>query len=268
MFLISKVNDSVHSQNKSHNSLKQIFLLPLSDERDSNHFQVEGTTSFETDVIRMSAIEVHSVPGLVYISEYIDTQLEEYLLTQIYRQPVVKWKVLANRRLQNWGGTPHSKGMIATTLPTWLLCIATRLEKDGFFPETPNHVLINEYLPGQGIEPHEDGPIYYPCAAILSLENEIVLDFYSKGVNSVTAEEIQQYTGSLLLEPRSLLIIRDSAYQNYLHGIQESFYIKKSSWLLNYCCDGEGEQVARKKRVSLTVRLVPKTVHNVVRLGK
>ncbi|GJD08215.1 Alpha-ketoglutarate-dependent dioxygenase alkB homolog 6 [Galdieria sulphuraria] len=201
----------------------------------------------------MSAIEVHSVPGLVYISEYIDTQLEEYLLTQIYRQPVVKWKVLANRRLQNWGGTPHSKGMIATTLPTWLLCIATRLEKDGFFPETPNHVLINEYLPGQ---------------AILSLENEIVLDFYSKGVNSVTAEEIQQYTGSLLLEPRSLLIIRDSAYQNYLHGIQESFYIKKSSWLLNYCCDGEGEQVARKKRVSLTVRLVPKTVHNVVRLGK
>ncbi|GJQ12229.1 hypothetical protein GpartN1_g4020.t1 [Galdieria partita] len=205
-----------------------------------------------------------AIPGIVYIPEYIDIQQEELLQAQIYSQSI--WKKLANRRLQNWGGTPHSKGMIATTLPDWLLCIAKRLEEEDFFPKTPNHVLINEYLPGQGIEPHEDGPIYYPCAAILSLESEIVMDFFAKQVNSETVEKIRQYSGSLLLEPRSLLIIRDSAYRDYLHGIQESFYIKKGPWLLNYPC--EEQQVARKKRLSLTVRLVPKTVHNVVRLGK
>jgi alkylated DNA repair protein alkB family protein 6 len=165
---------------------------------------------------------------------------------------------------------PHEKGMISTKLPYWLQNIATRLQQDGFFPTTPNHVLINEYLPGQGIEPHEDGPIYYSCAAILSLESEIVMDFYAKRVKSETAEGTREYAGSLLLQPRSLLIMRESAYVDYLHGIQESFYFTKGSWLLNYCCCGKEEerQVDRKKRVSLTFRLVTKTIPNVVRLGK
>lgn len=31
----------------------------------------------------------------------------------------------------------------------------------------PNHVLVNAYQPGQGIMPHEDGPLYHPAVAIL-----------------------------------------------------------------------------------------------------
>lgn len=157
--------------------------------------------------------------------------------------------------------------MIATTLPIWLQSITKRLQEEHLFPKTPNHVLVNEYLPGQGIDPHEDGPIYYPCATIISLESEIVMDFYAKGANSGTSSEIRQYCGSLLLEPRSLLIMQDSAYHDYLHGIEESFYVKKGPWLLNYSSDKE-EVIARKRRVSLTVRLITKTVDNVIRLGK
>ena len=29
----------------------------------------------------------------------------------------------------------------------------------------PNHVLVNEYLPGQGIMPHTDGPLFHPTIA-------------------------------------------------------------------------------------------------------
>ena len=36
----------------------------------------------------------------------------------------------------------------------------------------PNHVLVNEYLPGQGIMPHTDGPLFHPTIAT-------VLRFYS-----------------------------------------------------------------------------------------
>lgn len=32
-----------------------------------------------------------------------------------------------------------------------------------------NHVLVNEYQPGQGIMAHQDGPLYTPAVAILSL---------------------------------------------------------------------------------------------------
>lgn len=31
--------------------------------------------------------------------------------------PLPKWTQLTNRRLQNWGGIPHPKGMIAEEIP-------------------------------------------------------------------------------------------------------------------------------------------------------
>ena len=36
---------------------------------------------------------------------------------QVNSAPKPKWKQLSNRRLQNWGGQPHPKGMIAEKLP-------------------------------------------------------------------------------------------------------------------------------------------------------
>lgn len=50
----------------------------------------------------------------------------------------------------------------------------------GAFPQSnlPNHVLINEYLPGQGIMPHEDGPAFYPVISTISLGSHTILDFY------------------------------------------------------------------------------------------
>lgn len=33
----------------------------------------------------------------------------------------------------------------------------------------PNHILLNEYLPGQGISPHLDGDLFYPTIATVSL---------------------------------------------------------------------------------------------------
>ena len=44
----------------------------------------------------------------------------------------------------------------------------------------PNHVLVNEYRPGQGIMAHEDGAAYFPIVATVSLGAPIVLDIYGK----------------------------------------------------------------------------------------
>lgn len=49
---------------------------------------------------------------------------------------------------------------------------------------TANHCLINRYEPGEGIMPHEDGDVYYPMVATVSLNDAIVLDIYRKELNA------------------------------------------------------------------------------------
>ncbi len=65
----------------------------------------------------------------------------------------VKWTMVKGRRLQNWGGFPHPKGMVQEPLPNWLKAVGERMRKEvGVFDGlAPNHVLINEYTPGGGI---------------------------------------------------------------------------------------------------------------------
>jgi alkylated DNA repair protein alkB homolog 6 len=77
--------------------------------------------------------------------------------------------------------------------------------------------LINEYLPGQGIMPHEDGPAYFPCTATVSLGAAIVLDVYEKNDQG---EREKKPRWRILQEPRSLLVTSGSMYTETLHGIE------------------------------------------------
>jgi len=68
--------------------------------------------------------------------------------------------------------TDDGKPMIETGLPKYLIPIknkvAAKLENIGLGIEI-NHVLVNEYLPGQGIMAHTDGPAYVPVIATLTV---------------------------------------------------------------------------------------------------
>merc|ERR1711971_979191 len=91
----------------------------------------------------------------------VTEQEEENTLRNIHKAPKPKWTNLLNRRLQNWGGLPKPKGMIAEHIPNWLQTHIDKVHQLGIFGDEnttkPNHVLINEYEPGQGISPHLDG---------------------------------------------------------------------------------------------------------------
>jgi alkylated DNA repair protein alkB family protein 6 len=78
--------------------------------------------------------------------------------------------------------------------------------------------LINEYLPGQGIMPHEDGGAYYPVVATVSLGGTVVLDVTAK---SSPASSLSPSSWRILQEPRSLLVTTQGAYTETLHGIAE-----------------------------------------------
>lgn len=125
--------------------------------------------------------------GFFYIPNFITEDEERFLTESILSAPKPKWKVLQNRRLQEWGGQMLAKNntLMPQSMPEFLTTypdLITRLRKTGAFDASkhrePNHCLVNEYLAGQGIMPHEDGPAYFPAVATISLGSHTLLDVY------------------------------------------------------------------------------------------
>ncbi|TMS38439.1 hypothetical protein L596_005167 [Steinernema carpocapsae] len=205
---------------------------------------------------------VGNAPATIrYIPNFISEEDEEFLLNCVYSSPSPKWQQLLNRRLQNWGGLVNSKGLIKDgPLPHWLDSL---MEKIVNFPDTfpsdkrPNHVLINEYKPGQGILPHTDGSAYYPLISTISLGSHTLLDFYHKpDIDNITSLE-DRYIGSVLVKPRSLILICDDAYEMH-HGIDERSKDIIDSNVFNAEKPEEQKEMERQTRVSLTIRHCPK----------
>ncbi|XP_066495020.1 alpha-ketoglutarate-dependent dioxygenase alkB homolog 6 [Tiliqua scincoides] len=219
-------------------------------------------------------------PAAYYIPNFITEEEEAHLLQQVYGAPKPKWTQLSGRRLQNWGGLPHPKGMVLENLPPWLQSYANKVSSLGAFGgEVANHVLVNEYRPGEGIMPHEDGPLYFPTVTTINLGSHTLLDFYhpiSRGQHmeddqgpALQTEE-QRHTLSLLLEPRSLLVLREDMYVRYLHGIRfvtEDLLTEKVA-NLGTCGSKVGDTLLRGTRVSLTIRHVPKVLKTSIMLGR
>ncbi|ODM93525.1 Alpha-ketoglutarate-dependent dioxygenase alkB 6 [Orchesella cincta] len=214
---------------------------------------------------------------IYYIPDFITKGEEEYLKDSVYKAPKPRWTQLQNRRLQNWGGVPHVKGMIAEALPTWLQSTVAKISDLGVFGDKKaNHVLVNEYLSGQGIMPHLDGPLFYPTITTVNLGSHGVLNFYrpmeeTSQENALTEDWAQRLEFSLLLEPRSLLILQETCYHHFLHGIEErsSDIITDKIFNVDQCQGVKfNDELSRETRISLTIRHVPKTTKPILRLGR
>ncbi|XP_034829479.1 alpha-ketoglutarate-dependent dioxygenase alkB homolog 6 [Maniola hyperantus] len=208
-------------------------------------------------------------PTAYYVSEFISQEEEKYILSNIYASPKPKWTQLSNRRLQNWGGVPHNKGMIAEEIPQWLQKYLNSIHSLNLMAgNKPNHVLVNEYLPGQGILPHLDGSLFYPTITTISVASHTVLKF----LEPMSAENaVLKPVFSFLLEPRSLLVLKDKLFDYYLHSIEEikEDCLDDSIVNLNMCSNKyvKGVTVPRETRISLTIRHVPKTTSFKINIG-
>mmetsp|Transcript_45806 Transcript_45806/g.74731 ORF Transcript_45806/g.74731 Transcript_45806/m.74731 type:complete len:157 (+) Transcript_45806:68-538(+) len=145
-------------------------------------------------------------------------------------------------------------------------------------PTAPNHCLINEYRPGQGIMPHEDGPLYVPVVATLTVGGNTMLDFYpssrvesrpetpSSDISSASNFSISSSSSdtstvigdpafSLYTQRRSLYVFSSKAYTDYRHGIAERDF------------DVVGDEtIPRTTRISLTFRVVKKVLKAKIKL--
>ena len=175
---------------------------------------------FEASRLDISPFQI--LEELWVIPDYITADLESSILDRGVASSL--FTPLRGRNVQNHGGTVTSSGLSdKTPLPQWLDIFSKRLFDEHIFPLKPNHVLVNEYLPGDGIMPHTDGPAYYPIVSTLSLGSSAMLHFWDK---SRTPEF------SVFLPQRSLVIFIGDLYYEKLHSIE----MVRSDWLLQDPC--------------------------------
>lgn len=181
------------------------------------------------------------IPGLTYIPDYITEEEEENLLKIIDEQ---EWSSDIKRRTQQYGFKFNytvrklDPSMYVGPIPEWLTNYTSRMLKEHIFPSfpaQPSQIIINEYLPGQGISRHTDSPTCF--------ENTIA----SLSLGSTCSMDLEQYKtgkkGSIMLGRRSLLVFKDEARYDWMHSIAPRLEDKVKD-----------EVFPRGRRVSITFR--------------
>ncbi|EME87939.1 uncharacterized protein MYCFIDRAFT_129238 [Pseudocercospora fijiensis CIRAD86] len=210
-------------------------------------------------------------PAMAYLPDFISEEEESNILQKAGAFiPSNRWISLAHRRLQSLPARLTNSNTLITSnsLPDWLaIPIVERIHKLQVFADAPhgiNHCLINEYNPGQGIMPHEDGAAYYPVVATVSLGGSLVLDVTEKLQHD---ENNNKKSWRIFQEPRSLLVTTGEAYSETLHGIAEIEEDRDltSETVANWNLLGDKTRIEEKggvnvrtTRISLTYRDVKK----------
>ena len=182
-----------------------------------------------------------TIRGLKYIEDYINEIQHDWLLDKIEEQ---QWLDDLKRRVQHYGFKYDYKArkvnydMRIGELPAWVEKLSQKLHQDGYIPEVADQVIVNEYLPGQGIASHIDcEPCFKDTIVSLSLGSGCIMDFTNK---SDKTKKVPVW-----LEPRSLVVLSKEARFEWLHGIAAR---KSDEW--------DGQKHERQRRISLTFRKV------------
>src|SRR5687767_1300515 len=93
------------------------------------------------------------IAGLEYVPGYISAADEDALCQVI---DAANWDTSWDRRRQPYGAAYGKQGAAAPEMPTWGRALADRIFRDGYSRRPFDQMLINEYLPGQGIALHRD----------------------------------------------------------------------------------------------------------------
>ncbi len=193
---------------------------------------------FGTPVVSHNPIS--RISGLKYIPNYIDVSTEKKLIEKIDSQT---WITDLKRRVQHYGYKYDYRArridlsMKIGELPIWAKDIAIRLKDDGYFNEIPDQVIVNEYMPGQGITAHIDcKPCFDDIIISLSLASEATMVFTNENIG----EKVP-----IILRKRSLVILRGDSRYTWKHAIPA----RKSDKI-------DGKIVKRQRRISLTFRRV------------
>jgi len=174
------------------------------------------------------------IPGLKYLPEYISAEDELQLISFI---DSMLWNCQLKRRTKQYGYQYDYKAKMVSGskllghMHPLLESMCERLYSDGVFSEKFDQIIVNEYLPGQGIAAHID------CAASFA-STVCSLSLASSCMMNLTRGAIKH---EVLLERASLLVLQDAARYEWKYSIAP----RKSD-----------NGVKRGRRLSLTFRKV------------
>ena len=180
------------------------------------------------------------IAGLHYLKDFVSPDGHDSLLAAVDARP---WSDDLRRRVQHYGFRYDYKrrsvdlSMALGPLPDWASELAERLMHEGIFPARPDQLIVNEYLPGQGIASHIDcGPCFGGVVCSLSLGSACTM---------VLTRDTDGRQEQIRLAPRSLLVLSEEARYEWRHGIPARLTDRL-----------QGETYRRDRRVSLTFRRV------------
>jgi alkylated DNA repair dioxygenase AlkB len=182
---------------------------------------------------------IPAVPGLAYLSNFVTPDEERALIAAVDSET---WDTEWQRRRQVYGlsyGSAKSAARVLGPLPEWSLALAERV-REHLGGEAAN-IVVNEYLPGQGIGLHHDFPGFGPTVVAVSLGAPVLLDLVDPETKRAEVLDVA---------PRSLWILGGEARTRWMHGIAH----RKSDVVL-------GVKRPRGRRVSITfrTRIAPRT---------
>jgi len=198
-------------------------------------------TLFENN-IEPTILKDYKIDGLTYVSNFLDTIEQEELLAEIDKET---WLTDLKRRVQHYGYKYDYKkrsineSMKVGEIPKWASIVSKKMIEQKIIDFIPDQVIVNEYLPGQGIADHIDcEPCFEDAIISLSLGSPTNMNIKQKGNT--------KNKFSVFLDVGSLIVLKDNARYNWSHGISPNKTYK----------DENGKTHQRERRVSLTYRKV------------
>jgi len=215
----------------SHNAYGISQTIDLITPRHINHV-VNGLSGLQ---------QIKEVPGIHFLEQFLTAEQQAYCVQRI-DSATNEWRDDLSRRVQHYGWRYDYKSRAITpdmhigVLPDWLSNIAHKLYNEtGLFDRVPEQVIVNEYLPGQGIATHIDHPGFGPTVCMVSLLDDWEMDFSKNWKDKQPA----------LLQTGSCVLLTGPSRDVWQHGIAP-----RKSDLLN------GGRKRRGRRLSMTFRTV------------
>ena len=149
------------------------------------------------------------VPGFTYTPKVINTEDEKHLIRHLKTE---EWNTALSRRTLHYGWEyPYNSfGELKPTdpIPEFLIPLKDKVEL--LTNSKFDQVIVNEYLPGQGIAPHIDHTNFFgDTIGVISLGSHTCLTLKHRTKKGV----------DIILEPRSMYVMTDVARYVYRHSI-------------------------------------------------
>lgn len=180
------------------------------------------------------AKETLEIPGLFVYQELLSEVRAAYILEEIDKLP---WSNALSRRTQHYGYEydyrSRSLPQKINPLPAFSSIIVDALMRSKIFLVIPDQLIINEYLPGQGISPHIDQPkIFGDTVVSISVIGDCIMEF-----------QLNDQIIPIHFPARTAVVLKDDARYLWKHSIPARKY-------------DPGSDIPRTRRVSLTFRNV------------